>query len=148
MGTLLRVWVLAVAAWLPATASLAAAQDALVGTWLTDDGDSKVDIAPAKGADGSTIYNGKVSWLKSPTRDGNPLQDANNADAALRTRPILGLEIVSGFKPAAGGGWTGGTVYSPRAGKAFPAELALGSDGRLQIKVKAGMVSRTLYWTR
>ena len=33
-------------------------------------------------------------------------------------RPIMGLPILAGSKPAAGG-WSGGTVYSPRAGKHF-----------------------------
>ncbi len=77
-----------------------------------------------QGADGSSVYNGKLAWLKEATRDGKPLRDANNADAAQRERPILGLPILSGFKPAAGG-WSGGTVYSPRVGKSFPAELSI-----------------------
>jgi uncharacterized protein (DUF2147 family) len=125
----------------------AAAPDAILGTWLTDDGDSKVDITAAKAADGSAVYGGKVIWLKESQRDGKPLLDAKNADASLRERPILGLQILSGFKPAAGG-WSGGTVYSPRAGKSFPAELSIGPDGRLELKVRAGILSRTDHWTR
>lgn len=137
------------AAALPTAAPLAAsAPDTLIGTWLTDDGDSRVEIAASKAADGSTVFSGKVVWLKAPTRDGRPLRDANNADASLRGRPIMGLEIVSGFRADGNGGWTGGTVYSPRAGKRFPAEASLGADGRLQIKVKAGLVTRTVTWTR
>lgn len=130
-----------------APALQAAAADAILGTWLTDDGDSKVDISAAKAADGSTVYGGKVIWLKEPQRDGKPLLDAKNADASLRGRPILGLQILSGFKPAAGG-WSGGTVYSPRAGKSFPAELSIAPDGRLELKVQAGILSRTDHWTR
>lgn len=137
------------AAMLPATLPQAAgAPDTLAGTWLTDDGDSKVEIAPARAADGSTASNGKVVWLKSPTRDGQPLRDTNNADPSLRSRPILGLEMVSGFRADGSGGWTGGTVYSPRAGKRYPAEATLDADGRLQIKVRAGLVTRTVTWTR
>ena len=82
----------------------AAAPDAIVGTWLTEDGSSKVAVAATKGADGGTVYAGTVAWLKEPTRDGKPVQDANNPDAALRTRPILGLEILSGFKATPGSG--------------------------------------------
>ncbi len=122
--------------------------DAIVGTWLTEDGSSKVAVAATKGADGGTLYAGTVTWLKEPTRDGKPVQDANNPDAALRTRAILGLEILSGFKATTGGGWVGGTIYSPRAGKRYPAELSLAPDGRLQVKVLAGLVSKTVYWTR
>ena len=121
--------------------------DAIVGSWLTDDGASKVEVTAAKAADGSTVYNGKVVWLKEPLRDGQPVRDANNADAAQRSRPILGLVVLSSFK-AGGDGWSGGTVYSPRAGKAFPADLAITADGRLELKVKAGLLTKTDYWTR
>ena len=124
-----------------------AASDAIVGGWLTDDGSSKVEVSAAQASDGSTVYNGKVVWLKEPMRDGQPLRDANNADAALRSRPILGLVVLAGFKPT-GSGYSGGTVYSPRAGKAFPADLAITPDGRRELKVKAGLLSKTDHWTR
>ena len=136
---------MALASW--AGAARAAAADAILGTWLTDDGASKVEVTASKAADGSSVYGGKISWLKEPTRDGKPLRDANNADAALRERPILGLPILAGFK-ASGSGWSGGTVYSPRAGKSYPAELSIAADGRLQLKVNAGILSKTDYWTR
>lgn len=125
----------------------AAVADAILGTWLTDDGASKVEVSAAQAVDGATVYDGKISWLKEPLRDGKPLRDANNVDSALRERPILGLPILSGFK-ASGSGWAGGTVYSPRAGKSYPAELSIGVDGRLQLKVNAGLLSKTDYWTR
>jgi uncharacterized protein (DUF2147 family) len=134
-------------AWLPLSGHAAAPQDAIVGTWLTDDAASKVEVTATKAADGSSVYAGKVTWLKEPTRDGKPLRDANNADAGLRERPILGIEILSGFKATAAG-YSGGTVYSPRAGKNFPADLSIAPDGRLQLKVKAGIMSKTDYWTR
>jgi len=138
---------LMVVAGLPFTGHAAAPQDAIVGTWLTDDGASKVDVSASKAADGSSVYAGKLTWLKEPMRDGKPLRDANNADAGLRERPVLGIEILSGFKASAAG-WSGGTVYSPRAGKSFPADLSIAPDGRLQLKVKAGIMSKTDYWTR
>ncbi len=136
------------ALWLCALLPAAAAPpDAIVGSWLTDDGASKVEVKPATAADGSTVYNGMLVWLKEPQRDGKPVLDANNADAALRSRALLGIPILSGFKADAGG-WSGGTVYAPRAGKRFPAELSLAADGRLELKVKAGLLSKTDYWTR
>jgi len=141
------VLVMTVVAWLPVAGQAATPQDAIVGTWLTDDGASKVDVSATKAADGSSVYAGKVSWLKEPMRDGKPLRDVNNADTGLRERPILGIEILSGFKATAAG-WSGGTVYSPRAGKSFPADLSIAPDGRLQLKVKAGIMSKTDYWTR
>jgi len=135
------------AALLPWSALLAAPANTIVGTWLTDDGASKVEVTADKAANGSTVYNGKIVWLKEPTQDGKPLHDANNHDATLRGRPILGLQILSGFKASADG-WSGGTVYAPRAGKSFPAQLSIASDGRLQLKVEAGLLSKTDHWTR
>jgi uncharacterized protein (DUF2147 family) len=125
----------------------AAPADAIAGTWLTEDGASKVEVSSAKASDGNVVFGGKVVWLKEPMRDGKPLLDANNLNAALRGRPILGLPILLGFK-ATDSGWSGGMVYSPRAGKSFPADLELTGDGRLQLKVKAGLLSRVDYWTR
>jgi uncharacterized protein (DUF2147 family) len=140
-------WCIA-AAWALATPWAGAAPpDAILGTWLTDDGASRVQVTAARAADGSSVYAGRVVWLKEPSRDGKPLRDANNADASQRERPILGLPILDGFK-AADGGWSAGTVYSPRAGKSYPAELSIAADGRLQLKVNAGLLSKTDYWTR
>jgi uncharacterized protein (DUF2147 family) len=136
---------LPLASW--AGAVRAASADAILGTWLTDDGASKVEVSATRTADGSSVYAGKVIWLKEPMRDGRPVHDANNADTSQRERPILGLTILSGFR-ATGGGWGGGTVYSPRAGKSYPAELSVAPDGRLQLKVSAGILSKTDYWTR
>jgi uncharacterized protein (DUF2147 family) len=127
-------------ALLAAPAAAAGAADGLVGTWLTDGGASK-------GTDGGTVYDGKIVWLKEPMRDGRPVLDANNAEPALRSRPILGPPVLAGFE-AAGAGWSGGTIYSPKAGKAFAADLALTADGRLEPKVKAGLLSRIDHWTR
>jgi len=147
MKRLAGVLALMAVAWLPVAGQAAAPQDAIVGTWLTADGASRVEVSATKAADGSSVYAGKVTWLKEPMRDGKPLRDANNGDAGLRERPILGIEILSGFKATAGG-WSGGTVYSPRAGKNFPADVSIAPDGRLQLKVKAGILSETDYWTR
>jgi uncharacterized protein (DUF2147 family) len=139
---------LVIAALLSQAGQGVAAQDAILGSWLTEDGASKVEITATEAADGSTVFAGKVVWLEQPTRAGKPVHDANNSDASLRARPILGIEVLSGFKVGAAGAWSGGTMYSPRKGKSYPAELSLAPDGRLQIEVKAGFVSKTVYWTR
>lgn len=70
---------------LPAPARADAAQDAITGTWLTEGGDSKVEISRS-----GTSYGGKVVWLKEAEREGKPVHDANNSNASLRDRPIKG----------------------------------------------------------
>jgi uncharacterized protein (DUF2147 family) len=49
---------------LPAPARADAAQDAITGTWLTEGGDSKVEISRS-----GTSYGGKVVWLKEAERE-------------------------------------------------------------------------------
>lgn len=135
------------AAVLAPSARAATAGDAIAGVWLTEERDSKVSIAVHGEGAGATL-DGKIVWLAQPTSGGKPALDVQNADPALRARPIMGLAILSGFEPAAGGGWTAGSIYAPRSGKSYPAELAVGTDGRLRIRVKAGIVTKTIEWTR
>ena len=39
-------------------------------------------------------------------------------------------------------------LYSPRKGRSFPADISLLPDGSLELKVKAGFVTKTVRWTR
>ncbi len=121
----------------------AAGEDAIAGTWLTENRDSKVRIERSGNA-----YSGKIVWLQEPEPNGKPLLDAKNSNTALRTRPILGLEILSSFTPAADGSWQGGTIYSPRNGRSYSAQMSITPDGKLDIRVKDGILSKHLYWTR
>ena len=50
---------------------LLANKNKVVGVWLTQDKDSKVEIL--QGEDGK--YYGKVVWLKNPTENGKPQVD-------------------------------------------------------------------------
>jgi len=129
------------AAWLVVitSSSFADAQsDAIVGVWLTEQADSKIEIG--KTASG---YAGKVVWLKEA---GNRPTDAKNADPALRSRPIIGVEVVSGVVYNGQGVWRG-SLYSPRKGRSYPAELSL-EGGKLMVKAKDGIFSKTVAWTR
>jgi uncharacterized protein (DUF2147 family) len=119
------------------------AADRILGVWLTEGRDSKVEIS----RQGET-YSGKVVWLAQPEHGGAPVRDGKNANPALRNRPIMELEILSGFVRDASGRWRGGQVYSPRQGRSYPAELALAGDDRLEITVRAGILSKQVVWTR
>jgi uncharacterized protein (DUF2147 family) len=46
------------------------------------------------------------------------------------------------------GTWGGGTIYSPRQGRGFLAEIRLSGTNRLEITVNAGLISKTVVWTR
>src|SRR5947208_10200876 len=79
-----------------------------IGTWLTENGRSRVKVADCCGA-----LCGTIVWLKEPNdpETGKPKTDKNNSDAEKRSRPLLGVQIVLGMKPSGAGKWAG-QVYN------------------------------------
>ena len=68
--------------------------DQICGTWLNEEKDSHIKIYQRDGK-----FYGKVVWLKEPLNEqGQPKTDLNNANPALRNRPIMGMEILSGLE--------------------------------------------------
>jgi uncharacterized protein (DUF2147 family) len=110
------------------------------GLWLTTEKDSVVEIAPC----GEALC-GRITRILSPTPKGPP-KDTNNPDPALRSRPIQGLAILTGFKDT-GKVWQG-TIYDPRAGKTYKSYLTLLANGTLQVKGCIGPFCRAMPWTR
>ena len=117
----------------------------MLGTWLTDDGASKVVVTAAKAAEGSSVYAGKVVWLKERAARRQACRDANNADAATREATWACRSCrLQGFRR-----WLErlGAVLHQRRHELPGGRLSIGADGRLQLKVDAGLVSKTDYWT-
>lgn len=120
------------------------AQD-VVGKWKLEDGTAIVEVY--KNGD---IYNGKIVWLQKPTEaDGSPAVDNNNPDKALRSRKLIGLNMLSGLKKN-GGEYTGGSIYDPGNGKTYNCSMKVEGDvlkvrGSLD---KKGLLGRTMDWFR
>ena len=118
--------------------STASEGDAIVGTWITSDSSSKVQVVSSGG-----IYSGTVVWLKAATA-----VDSKNSDPSLRSRPIMGIAILSGFSYKGSDVWEGGKIYSPRRGNTYDGVLTLNKDGTLSVKAKSGLGSKTVVWRR
>ena len=120
------------------------AQD-VVGKWKLEDGTAIVEVY--KNGD---FYNGKIVWLQKPTEaDGSPAVDNNNPDKALRSRKLIGLNMLSGLKKN-GGEYTGGSIYDPGNGKTYNCSMKVEGDvlkvrGSLD---KKGLLGRTMDWFR
>lgn len=117
----------------------AAAPAPVTGRWLTPHSDALVQI----GTCGASLCGRIARVLKvDPTK---PKVDANNPDPALRTRPIVGLPILTGFV-ADDDRWQG-SIYDPRSGRTYRSELT--RDGAtLKVKGCFGPFCRTQTWTR
>ncbi|MBQ7812149.1 MAG: DUF2147 domain-containing protein [Bacteroidales bacterium] len=120
------------------------AQD-VVGKWKLEDGTAIVEVYQE-----GNVFNGKIVWLQNPTEaDGSPAVDDKNPDKALRTRQVLGLNMLSGLKKT-GDEYSGGSIYDPGNGKTYNCSMKVEGDvlkvrGSLDRK---GLIGRTMDWFR
>jgi len=133
------------AALLLALARPASADDSLLGRWVTPGASAVVELARC--AEASTIC-GTVRWLWEAADDrGRPRLDSQNADAKLRTRPLLGLTILAGLVPRAGGGWEG-SIYNPEDGQTYRAILGRRGADSLVVEGCVLFVCRKQIWRK
>ncbi len=120
--------------------------DAILGQWLTAKGESKIEIFKCD----STTYCGRIVWLKEPDKDGKPKVDEKNPEDSLRSRPVLGLEIMREFKFDGEDEWTGGKIYDPKSGNDYSAKIKLVDQNNMELRgyVVIPLFGRTEEWTR
>ena len=127
---------------------LSAQNDKVVGFWLTDEGESQVEIF--KKSNGK--YYGKIVWLEEPNENGKPKVDDDNPVVSLQNRPILGLELLKGFSyDSEDKEWENGTIYDPDSGKTYDCYMWFEGSNNLKIKgYVMGMrfIGRKTTWTR
>lgn len=137
---------LALAAVLALTGSEGALAADPNGVWLTQTGGSRIRLADCAGA-----LCGTIIWLKEPTDPdtGKPKLDKNNSDASKRSRPLIGVQIVLGMKPAGSEKWTG-QVYNAEDGKTYSGNLTYSGGNSLQLQGCAlgGLVCKSQTWTK
>ena len=104
----------------------AQANESPAGRWATPGVAAIVELAPCSDTSGLC---GTIRWLwEANDEKGRPRLDTQNADATLRARPLIGLSILSGLAPAAGGSWAG-RIYNPEDGQTYRATLRrVGND--------------------
>ncbi|TAD81043.1 MAG: DUF2147 domain-containing protein [Bacteroidetes bacterium] len=123
--------------------------DAIVGVWKNGEGTALIKIFKNKDK-----YQGKIVWLKEPNdpETGLPKVDKNHPDAAVRTRPIVGMSNVWGFEyKAAENEWSGGFIYDPKNGKTYDCVISLKTDNELNVRgfiMGMSMFGRTDTWAR
>src|SRR5262249_31748974 len=128
------------ASWTPTLAA-----DPL-GNWHTQSGEATVRIANC----GAELC-GTIVALKEPNdpATGRPKTDKNNPDAAKRSRPMIGVQIVLGMKPAGANKWNG-QVYNAEDGKTYSGSITLQSATSLKLEGCAlgGIICKSQTWTR
>lgn len=119
--------------------------DEILGIWMTDEGKAKIEIYKE-----GDKYSGKIVWLKEPRNEQGVLKlDKENSDKTLRSRQILGINLVSGFTFDGDDRWEGGDIYDPENGKTYSSYMKL-KRGKLEVRGYVGisMFGRTVVWTK
>lgn len=128
---------LAATAFLSISASAAAP---VTGRWVTQSKDGVVEIYEC----GATICGKIAKFLVTPP-SGPGAKDVNNPNKALRSRTILGMNILTGFK-AEGNEWKG-QIYDPKSGKTYRSVVYKGKSGNLVVKGCVGPFCQAQTWT-
>ncbi|MFB0872398.1 MULTISPECIES: DUF2147 domain-containing protein [unclassified Sphingobium] len=124
------------------TASLAVpayAAQPVTGRWATVDGKAIVAIGPC----GKQLC-GRIERIVKPT-PGRPQTDIKNPDPALRSKPLVGLALLSGFEDA-GDIWKG-TIYDPESGKSYASKVSRNPNGTLKVQGCIAFFCKTQTWT-
>jgi uncharacterized protein (DUF2147 family) len=118
----------------------------LSGRWLVEKKDAIILVEPQ----GDGIV-GRIVWAKD--RDGikgDERLDTKNPRPDLRSRKVLGLDVLTGI-PATPqkDGWYGrGRIYNPKTGKSYNVKLRLDPNDQLRLRIGGGVLGQTTRWTR
>jgi uncharacterized protein (DUF2147 family) len=151
MRTLLATVALCIAA---TTAS--AQQGSVTGTWLTASGVAQVRIGPCSDASAGPICGYIVNLINPKGPDGQVVApdaatDYRNENPALRSRKVIGMPLIWGFKKTADpNAFEDGKIYNGENGKTYNANISLQPDGKLRLRGYVGtpMFGETQLWTR
>jgi uncharacterized protein (DUF2147 family) len=115
----------------------------IAGRWKTETRGGVVEIQRC----GTSICGRIVS--SDAIRTNPALADTRNTNAALRNRPLRGLQILSGFTAGSDGVWSNGTIYNAEDGKTYSARITPAGPNQLKLR---GCVfvpfCKTQTWTR
>ena len=118
-------------------------QSEIIGIWLTQDKEAKVQIFQ----NGSHCF-GKIIWLKKPIDDkGNPVLDRNNPKDELKKRQFMNLVILNGFTYK-DKEWIGGTMYDPTDGGTYDCKMWFENRDTLKVRGYLGFLYETESWSR
>jgi uncharacterized protein (DUF2147 family) len=122
-------------------------QPSPVGRWKTvDDATGKVKSIVQIREENGKLF-GTIEQLFDPPV---PHPTCYLCTGPLKDRPLVGLEVLSGFAQD-GSRWSGGQVLDPESGKIYSASLSLEDGGkklRLRGYIGIQLLGRTEHWVR
>jgi uncharacterized protein (DUF2147 family) len=122
----------------------ARAADGAKGTWQLSNG--KVTVRVSNCGDGLC---GRVVALRKPRDDkGRPRLDKENPNPTLRSRPVIGLTILSNMRANGEGAWSG-TIYNPDDGNTYGSTMQLLGPSTMKVNgCVAGVFCKSMKFIR
>ena len=111
------------------------------GKWLTEERDAVITI----GKCGQSLC-GRISKFLVPPPQGANQRDVNNKDPKLRSRKLLGMAVLTGFKED-DDLWRG-RIYDPKSGKTYRSVIRRVNANTLEVKGCISIFCQTQTWTR
>ena len=117
----------------------------VAGRWLSGDGEGWIEIQLV----GDSLI-GVIAGSPTTEEGEPPRYDDLNPDPKLRSRPLDGMTIMSGFVYDGDGRWSGGTVYDPNSGKTYKCTLTQIDANTVKLRGYIGisLFGRSDTWTR
>jgi uncharacterized protein (DUF2147 family) len=105
--------------------------DRICGKWISTDKNLIVQVYKE-----NDRFRAKIVWFRDdPSKPMDEWCDAKNPDPALRSRRILGMDVLSGLKyDEKNHSWGDGMIYDAQHGKQWDAFGYIDKDGLLKVK--------------
>src|SRR4029079_9887132 len=124
-------------------------QDAIVGKWESEEKNLIVEVYKEHGA-----FKAKILWFYDEDDTTTPIEerlDIKNPDKSLRSRKIVGLDVLSGliYNPKQGR-WISGNTYDSSSGRTWSATVWLTGTNTLYVRgyYIFRFIGKTLTFTR
>lgn len=107
--------------------------DQILGDWIATDNSVAVKVYKT-----NNQYQAKVVWFDEKLGSGKPMNsryDSENPDPNLRTRKIIGMQILSGlqYNPKKNS-WENGKIYDASSGRTWDSEIHISDHGTLKVR--------------
>lgn len=107
--------------------------DDILGNWMSTDNSVAVKVYES-----NNVYRAKVLWFDESLGSGKPMNsryDTQNPDEQLRTRKIIGMEILEGLKfNSQTSTWENGKIYDASSGRSWDSSISFAKDGTIKVR--------------
>ncbi|MFB9842895.1 DUF2147 domain-containing protein [Mucilaginibacter ginsenosidivorans] len=125
------VFVFFILGGLRSSASMVPESDRICGKWLAAEKNLIVQVYKEGGQ-----YRAKIIWFSDdPSYPMNEWRDSCNPDPALRTRKVLGMDVLRDLKyDESSNTWEEGMIYDAKHGREWNASVYIDRNGLLKVK--------------